>query len=141
MVRIRFVDLQLTFILIDAREHRGFAREHRRVIDEELGAKIVAAIDDEVVARDEVDRVVGIEPYRVGFNAKAAIEKLNPTVRVERLTVQIARIEHIGIDDADAADTRAREILQNWAAESAGANDEHAAHRESFLAFDPDFLQ
>ena len=77
VARLRLVDLQLAFVLVDAGEDCGPAREHRGVVDQELGAKIVAAIDHDVVARDQRERVVGVEAHGVCFDVHGRVDSLD----------------------------------------------------------------
>ena len=65
------VDLQLPLVLIDAREHRGAPREHRRVVDQELGAEIIAAVDHDVVSAHQAQGIVGVEADGMGLDANA----------------------------------------------------------------------
>ena len=51
--RARLVDLQLPLVLIDAGEDGGPLGKHRGIVDQELGAEIVAAIDHDVVRADQ----------------------------------------------------------------------------------------
>ena len=53
VVRLRLVHLQLTLELVDAGEHCGPVREHRGIVDQELGAEVVAAVDHDVIAADQ----------------------------------------------------------------------------------------
>ena len=53
---VRADDLELSFILIDARDHRRLAGAHRRIVDQELGREVVAAIDDDVRTGDQAVR-------------------------------------------------------------------------------------
>ena len=69
MRRLRLVHLQLSLVLIDAREHRRPPRKHGCVVDEELGAKIVAAVDDDVVIADEFEGIGSGEASGMGLDA------------------------------------------------------------------------
>ncbi len=139
MARRRPVDLQLPFVLVDAREDRGPLRQHRGIVDQELGAEIVAAIDHEVVLADQGEGIVRGEAGRVRLNMHLGIEPSHGGFRqrglrlahirqgVQRLSVQVARIELVGIDRSQEADAGTREVLQHRASEAAGADDQHAA--------------
>ena len=74
-------------------------------------------------------------PREVGLPAADLSE------RVEGLTVQIARLERIAIDDAEAADAGSGEVLQHRHAEAARADHEHPAALEPGLTLGADFPQ
>jgi hypothetical protein len=61
--------------------------------------------------------------------------------RVHGLTVKIAGVESIGVNEAETTDTRAREVLNDGAAESAGADDEYARRGELGLAGGADLFE
>ena len=140
------VDLQLALVLVDAREHGGTRSEHRRIVDEEFRAEIVAAVDHEIVGANQIERIVGVEAYRMGLNGHARVDGRGRGARQLRfgqadigqrehgLAMQIARLEGVRIHDPEMPDSRARQILQHRAAEAAGADDEHAARGELRLA-------
>ncbi len=50
-LRPRQVDLQLSLVLVNAREHGGFAEADGGIVDPELGGEVVGAVDHEVVLR------------------------------------------------------------------------------------------
>ena len=67
IARLRFVDLELPFVLIHAGKHGGLLRQHGGIIDQILGAKIVAAVDHDVVTADQFQRVIRAESERHVF--------------------------------------------------------------------------
>ncbi len=108
--RLRLVDLKLPLVLIDAGEHGGLLREHRGIVDQILGAKIIAAVDNDVMAADQFERVVRIEVSGVRFDLHGGIDGRNRGARqirlrfadigkrVNRLAMQIAGIQDVGVD-------------------------------------------
>src|SRR5579863_5419813 len=74
---LRLVDLQLAFVLIDAGEDRRPLREYGGVVDQVLGAKIVAAIDHDVVAVYQRESVVAIEPRGMQFDLYGGVDSLD----------------------------------------------------------------
>ncbi len=59
-------DLQLALVLVDAGEDHGPAGAHGRVVQQELGAEVVGAVDDEVVVLEPAIRVRRIERLHLG---------------------------------------------------------------------------
>ena len=55
--------------------------------------------------------------------------------------MQVGGFEPVGVDDADAADAGAGEVLQHRNAEAARAHHEHGGGAQSRLALRPDFAQ
>ncbi len=110
MLRLRFVDLQLPLVLVHAGEHGGLLCEHRGIVDQILGAKIIAAVHHNVMAADQFERVIRIEWDGVRFDLHGRIDGGNRgagQIRlrladigkpVNRLAMQITGIQHIGID-------------------------------------------
>jgi len=57
--------------------------------------------------------------------------------RIDGLTVQIAGIQGIGVHQAQMADARAGQVLEHGTAESADADDQYPAARQSRLTLAP----
>ena len=55
--------------------------------------------------------------------------------------MQVRRLEPVAIDDADAADAGAGEVLQHRHTETAGADHEHRGGAQPRLALRADFTQ
>ena len=70
-----------------------------------------------------------------GFLAAAVGE------RVPGLAMQVGRFEPVAVDDAEAADAGAGEVLQHRHAEAAGADHQHGCGAQSRLACGADFAQ
>ena len=75
--RIAGHQLQLSLVLIDAGEQHRLAGAQRHVVEQELGAEIVAAIEHQVVALHQALGIAGVESQRVrsstrtsGFSAR-----------------------------------------------------------------------
>ena len=47
---------------VDRAPHVRLARQHRGVVDQVAGREVVGAVEDQVVLREQVDRVVGLQP-------------------------------------------------------------------------------
>ncbi len=58
---------------------------------------------------------------------------------VQHLPLQVAEIDHVEIDQADAANPCGGEVQPERRAESAGADEQHAGRLEPFLPVHADF--
>ena len=145
--------LQLAFVLVHAREQHRLAGPQREVVEQELGGEVVAAVEDEIVARAQAFGVVGVESQRVRFHAHVGIERSHTSrgergfflaalgQRIPGLAMQVGRFEAVGIDDAEAADTGTGEVLQHGNAEATRAHHQYGRGTEARLALGPDFTQ
>ena len=79
-VEIRAIGLQLTLVLIHAREDGRALRLHGCVVHEELGREIVAALDDEIIAFQQRHGVRGSDAIVLG-NAHVRIQRMQPLGR------------------------------------------------------------
>ena len=88
-----------------------------------------------------------------GLDADLGIERLDSVLRgielrpadvgraVDDLTLQVAEVDNVEVDDAESADTRRGEIERRRRPEAAGADQEHARRLQPALPFLPDFRQ
>ena len=118
-----------------------------------LVAKLSRAIDDQVVTGQPVAQVARVGALAMHDAFHVAIQFAQPGRRrgclrpsdvrdpVQRLTVQVARLDHVVVGDADATDARCGKVLQHRYAEAACADDEHRGGAQPCLAFDPDLRQ
>jgi hypothetical protein len=58
--------------------------------------------------------------------------------RVSNLTVQIAGLDDVPIDDSDSPDTGPSQVEASWTPETTGPNDQHRTGHYSLLSSDPD---
>src|SRR4029079_18072517 len=106
------------------------------VVDEVARREVVGAVDDEVVAADDLEGVGRVEGDVVAHHGDVRVDPvhrglgrrgLGPTdvgVGVDDLPVQVGEVDDVGVDDADGADAGGREVEQRWRPEAAGAHDE-----------------
>ena len=139
--------------MIDAGEQHRLAGAQRQIVEQELRGEVVAAVEDQVVTGGEPIGVAGIETQRVRLDAHFGIERAHALrrergflaaaigERVPGLAMQVRRLEPVAVDDAEAADAGAREILQHRNAETAGADDQHGRRAQARLARGADFAQ
>src|SRR6476659_2539781 len=76
---------KLAVELADRRSHQGLFRKVAGVADEIARGEIVTAVGDEVVARDEFERVVRRDPMWMLHDVDMRVEALHRLARARRL--------------------------------------------------------
>ena len=96
--------------------------QQRRVVEQVARREVVGAVEDDVVAVDDVEHVVGAEAHVVGHDVHVGVEHRERLLRavdlaladavhvVEDLALQVRRVDHVHVDDAERADARGREV-------------------------------
>ncbi len=143
----------MAFVLVDARQNGGLARGHAHIVDQELGAEVVRAIDHQVPAGDDVGGILCVEAQAIGLYVDIGIERAQPLGRelclglsyggktVQRLTVQVRGFQAVAIDDSDATDPCARQVAQHRNTQSSGTDHQDARRAQFRLAGFTNFLQ
>ena len=131
----RAVDVRL------AEEVAGVVRQVARL-------EVVRAVDDHVVAAQDVERVLAAERRRVRLDRDVRVQRAQAARRavelrpadearvVQDLPLQVALLHHVELDDPDAAHPGGREVQGGRRAEPARAHEQHARGLEPALAFD-----
>ena len=82
--------------------------------------EVVGAVDDHVVVGDQVEHVVLVHPERVDVDLHVGVERLDRDPRrlalvhahavggVDDLALEVARVHHVVVDQADACPPRRR---------------------------------
>ncbi len=106
-------------------DHRNTEVE-RGVVHQISGREVVPAIDHDVVPGHDVEHVLGCQPFRmpddldigvqVGDAPLRRIHLRAPDLRaiVDYLPLEIRRLHHIGVDDAEGPDTGRCQIQRCW---------------------------
>src|SRR5579883_200044 len=132
---------------------RLVAAQHAGVIDEIARREIIGAIRDDVVVLDDLKgigagehrlvlhdiqiRIERLQLFRRRFNLGAA----NVIGAVDDLTLQIALIDYVEINQAESTDSGSSQIVGERRAESAGTNAEDLRSLQFLLTFKADFRQ
>ena len=131
----------------------GFTRPNTNIVREITRRKIIRAVDDDVVARDQILRVLAREPAIVQFDVDIWVRIVQTFSRrfqfaaanvfraVQNLTVQVRKIDIVRIDQSNRADSGRREIKRSGGTESAGANAQNARRFQSTLSLDADLRE
>ena len=102
--------------------HDRDALQQRRVVHEIPRREVVGAVDDHVVAVDDVEDVVGAQADVVGDDVHVGVERgqrllggvdlalADPVEVVQDLALEVRCVDDVHVYDADGADTGGREI-------------------------------
>ena len=124
----------------------GFLCHDAGVVDEELRRKIVGAVDDEIVILDEVEDVVARDEGMVSNHLHVRVHRFHGFLRglylgfthilrgVYYLALQIRKVNHIGIYNADGAHTCGGKVHGHRSAKASRTNHENLRVQELFLA-------
>ena len=140
------------------REHRGLtfeaedravgvrlAEQHACVVRQVARRKVVRAVEDDVVRREQLERVLGRQRRLVGIDLDVRVDVDQPRLRrlqlgladrrgaVNDLALQVAVVDDVEVDDADAADAGRREVHRRRRPESARTDAQHAASLQPAL--------
>src|SRR6185437_14042991 len=126
----------------------GYAAEHAGVVDQVARWEIVGAVHDQIVAAEDLERVLAGELGFVADDLDAGADGLQAFARaiqlgpadvgggLDHLPLEVGEIHYIKIHDADGADAGGREIKSDRSAEASGADGEHFGGLELALALD-----
>ena len=115
--------------------------------------EVVGAVDDHVVAGDDVDDVGGRQPRVVGDDVDVGVEhrqrllgRVDLAVAdavdvVQDLALQVGGVDLVHVDDADRADAGGGEVERGRRAEPAGTEQQHLRVEQLLLALDADLGQ
>ena len=139
----------LAFKTEDRAVHVGFAEQHAGVVHQVTGREVVGAVANDVVTPNDLEGVVTGERCFVEIHLAVGIDLedaglgrfdlglAHPGGAVDHLALQIAVVNHVEIDNAQAAHTRRRQIEQQWRTQAAGANAKHRSGLEALLPLHP----
>ena len=126
------------------------AEQHRGVVDQVAGREVVGAVDDEVVAGEDLEHVVVVEPrvvhdhvhVRVDLEHRVArrlgLRPADVALAVDDLALQVRLVDGVELDDAERADAGRGQVEQRGAAEAAGADAQHLGVLQPLLPDHPD---
>ena len=117
--------------------HDGLLQEHAGVVYQVAGWKVVTAVHDQVVVLEDLDDVLAGQPrlIRDHFDIRVQVlERLlrridlrlpDPLAVVQDLPLQVALVDHVGVDDPERADPGGRQVVGGGRSQAAGPDDEH----------------
>ena len=126
--------------------HQRLSGEKAGVVHEVARGEIVRTVRDDIVARNDLQRVFRRDSVGHGFDRDMGIQALAQRSRplgfqrarirrpIRDLPLQIVDRHAVVVDDADMAGASRREIHEKRRAEPARAHHEHARRLESLLA-------
>src|SRR5579885_221451 len=134
---VRFEDGQLPLETEDAAMNDGLVGDDGGVVEQVARREVVSAIDDQIVVGDDARNIGLVQPLAVGDDLNLRVERLNglasrlglvlanTTGVVQNLALQVAVIHHVGVDDADGANTGGGQVIRGGRAEATGADEQH----------------
>ncbi len=129
----------------DAAVHVRLAEDDARVVHEIPRRKVVGAVDDDVVGREELERVLGRQRRVVRGDVDVRVDREQPVLRgielraadvrrpVQNLPLQVAEVHDVEVHDADRADAGCGEIHRHRRSQAAGADAEDLRRLELLL--------
>src|SRR2546426_732634 len=146
-------DARLTFEPEDRPVDVRFVQEDGRIIHEVPCREVVRPIDDHVVVTQDVQRVVGRQSGLVGLHVDVRIDLRDPFFRdldllapdvlrpIEHLALEIRLVDHVEVDDPEAADAGRAQILRERDAKAPCADNQSGRLFELQLARHPDLWE
>ncbi len=143
---MRLEDGDLPLEAKDAAMHHRLVRDHRRVVEQIARREIVGAVHDHIVVRDDAGDVGFVEPLVVQDDLHIGIEALDrlaggfrlapadPRRRVDDLSLQVARLDHVGVYQAQCADAGRRQIQRGGSTQAACPQQQHLSVQQLELA-------
>ena len=123
------------------------------VVHQVAGGEVVGAVDDDVVAVDDVEDVVRPEPDVVGDDVDVGVESrqgllgrvhlplAQPVHVVEDLALEVGGVDDVHVDDPDRPHPGGRQVERGGRPESAGAEEQGLRVEELQLPLDADLGQ
>src|SRR5438309_2253236 len=118
---------------------------HRRVVEEVARGEVICAVDHDVVAVDDPIDIRGRQALLVADDLYVGIERFESALRgrdlrladavggMKDLPLQIGEVDDVGVDDAERAHTRGREVVRGRRTQSARADEQDLAVQELLL--------
>src|SRR5579875_1023277 len=134
---VGFEDGQLPLKAEDAAMNNGLVRDDGGVVEQIARGEVVGAIDDKLVVGDDARHIGLVQARDVGHNLHIRIQRLdglagrlglvltNTARIVQNLALQVAVIYHVGVDDADGANTGGRQVIGGGRAETTRSDEQH----------------
>ena len=138
---------------VEAEDRCGHDRDLQAdggVVEQIAGGEVVDAVDDHVVALDDLHDVGGVDPGLVLDHVDVGVERVDRLLRrvdlgdadalgvVDHLALQVGEVDHVVVDDPERAHASRREVQRGRRAESAGAEQEHLGVEQLPLALGAD---
>ena len=147
---VRLEDGELAVEPEDRGRHHGDVEPHRRVVEQVARREVVDAVDDHVVAVDDLHDVGGVQADGVLDDLDVRVERGDRRLgrvdlrradrlrRVDDLALQVGEVDLVVVDDAERADARGGEVERGRGAEPAGAEQQHLGVEQLGLALGAD---
>ena len=117
--------------------HVRLAEQDAGVVDQVPRPEVVRSVDDQLVLREQLDRVVPLQPQAMFVHRHVRVQRLqgllgglrlrhsHPIGRVEDLALEVGLVDHVVVHDPDPPHARRRQIQRGRRSEPAGADQQH----------------
>ena len=141
---------QLAVEAEDRGGHDGDLQAHGGVVEQVARGEVVDAVDDHVVALDDLHDVGGVQAHRVLDDLDVGVERVDRLLGgvdlgdadalggVDHLALEVGEVDDVVVDDAERADAGGGEVERGRRAEAAGAEQQHLRVEQLLLALGAD---
>ena len=131
--------------------HVGLAEQHAGVVHQVPRAEVVAAVDDQIVGPEQIERVVAVQPDAMLVDRHVGVQLADGLARrlrlrhadalgiVEHLALQVRLVDHVVVHDAQPAHARRGQVEPRRRAQPAGADEQYLRLEQLRLARLADF--
>ena len=146
-------DRKLALEAQDGRADHRDLQAHGGVVEQVAGGEVVDAVDDDVVALDDLHDVGGVEADGVLVDPYVGVELVDRLLGgvdlrhadagggVDDLALQVGQVDHVVVDDAQRADAGRGEVQRDRRAQAAGAQQQHLGVEQLLLALEADLAE
>ena len=132
---------------------QGLLGKEAGIVDEKFGGKVVDAVDDDIVVAEQLQRIASRQSLFIHGNGHVRIEGLDlffsrQDLRtshigrmVQNLSLQVRKIDHVAVDQADSPDPSCRQVEGGWRAQTSGTDQQNFGLGNLLLSLAADFRQ
>ena len=129
------------------------ASQDTGVIDQELGGKVVGAVDDEVIVGNDAVDICRRDPFLVSYDLDVRIDGFHLLAgrfhlrladirgEMDHLALQVGKIDVISIRNTNGSHPGSRQIEGDRSAKTTCADDQHPAVKQLLLPFAANLFQ
>jgi hypothetical protein len=130
--------------------HQRLAGKEAGIVDEELRREVIHAVEHHIVVADNLQGIACRQTLFIHHDVHVGIERLDlllagqdlGTADIRRvmddLTLEIAQVHDIAIDEPDRADSGGCQVQGCRRTKASGADHEHLRLNDLLLSFSPD---
>ena len=112
----------------------GFPEQDARIVEQVAGREVVGPVHDDVVVAQDLEGAGGVEADRVLAYLDARVHPADGARAVQHLTLEVAHLHDVVVDDPDRAHSGSGQVEQHRRAQPPGTDYEHARGGQPLLA-------